>query len=239
LLTNYALAIFSVVSGERDLFHGGHCLLAAGGGLAGPEIIPLRQACRGDATGGQQRNCYAQTRGAGADRPIEPAGFGEHGSAATGGGARSGRYPYRLSNTTKTVGQLTRMDHAILLANALIDTDQRVSLPIPRTSARPATPVASWYRRATGGQRVSARLREAGAAIVSYIPNNAYLVRVSAGGAERLAAHAKTQTVLAYEPYYKLASGLLKLAVEQKPLPSNNDLNLTLSPTRARRRCTL
>src|SRR6266550_3197859 len=34
-------------------------------------------------------------------------------------------FPYRLSNTTKTIGQLSRSDHAILLENALFDTERR------------------------------------------------------------------------------------------------------------------
>src|SRR6266571_4554317 len=36
-------------------------------------------------------------------------------------------FPYRLSNTTKTVGQLSRSDHAILLENALFDTERRAA----------------------------------------------------------------------------------------------------------------
>src|SRR5207249_11456272 len=41
------------------------------------------------------------------------------------------RVANRLSNTTKTVGQLTHSDNAILLQNALIDTGQPASLAIP------------------------------------------------------------------------------------------------------------
>src|SRR5205085_3019916 len=67
--------------------------------------------------------------------------------------------------------------------------------------------------------------------IVSYIPNNAYLVLASAGVARRLAADGQTQTVLPYEPYYKVQPpSLLKLAVEQQSLPENTSLNLLLFP---------
>src|ERR1041385_7623301 len=38
---------------------------------------------------------------------------------------------YRLTNTDKTVDQLARTEHAILLRNALIDTFQGTDLPIP------------------------------------------------------------------------------------------------------------
>src|SRR5207249_1429706 len=40
----------------------------------------------------------------------------------------------------------------------------------------------------------------------------------------------QVQTVLPYEPYYKLKPPLLELAVEQKPLPENTTLNLLLFP---------
>ena len=41
------------------------------------------------------------------------------------------RFPYRLSNTTQSVGELSRNDKAILLENALIDTRRTMRLPIP------------------------------------------------------------------------------------------------------------
>src|SRR5258706_16411102 len=73
-------------------------------------------------------------------------------------------------------------------------------------------------------------LGDAGASIISYIPNNAYLVRVSASGADQIAADPRAQTVLPYEPYYKLEPSLLKLAMEQQPLPADHSLRLTLFP---------
>jgi hypothetical protein len=65
-----------------------------------------------------------------------------------------------------------------------------------------------------------------GASIVAYIPNDAYLVRASAGVASQLRADPQTQTVLPYEPYYKLKPSLLALAVDQTPLPENTMLNV-------------
>src|SRR2546426_1069172 len=74
-------------------------------------------------------------------------------------------------------------------------------------------------------------LTQAGNQNVSYIPNNAYLVLASAGVARRLAADARTQTVLPYEPVYKIQPpSLLKLAVEQQSLAENTPLNLLLFP---------
>src|SRR5437588_9369368 len=42
-----------------------------------------------------------------------------------------GRFPYRLSNTTKTSTELGRSDHSLLLENALLDTAQPIALSIP------------------------------------------------------------------------------------------------------------
>jgi len=63
------------------------------------------------------------------------------------------------------------------------------------------------------------RLTRAGARIVSYIPNNAYLVRATQGAARNLSSSPLTQFVLPFEPYYKLDSRLLPLAVNGELLP--------------------
>ena len=115
------------------------------------------------------------------------------------------RFVNRLSNTTKTVGQLMRSDNAILLQNALIDTAQPTSLGIPehlRAQGDPGSYIVQ-SRRALD-EDFRALLNEAGAQIVSYIPNNAYLVLASAAAAQKLAGNPQTQSVLPYEPYYKL-----------------------------------
>ena len=64
--------------------------------------------------------------------------------------------------------------------------------------------------------------------MVSYIPNDAYLVRVSAGGAAALADSPLTQAVMPYEPYYKIQSSLLGAAVSRTPLPAGAVLDLGL-----------
>jgi hypothetical protein len=55
-------------------------------------------------------------------------------------------------------------------------------------------------------------LKAAGATIVAYVPNNAYLVQATAAVAQELATQADTQSVLPYEPYYKLKASLLGMA---------------------------
>jgi hypothetical protein len=129
------------------------------------------------------------------------------------------------------VEQLLRKEHALLLENALIDTDVPTSLAIPAALRAPANEDQGTYlvqaRGAMDG-RFRALLQNAGAVTVSYIPNNAELVRISASSASQLAANPLVQSVLPYEPYYKLDTTLLKLAVEGTDLPPTIGLNLTV-----------
>jgi subtilisin-like proprotein convertase family protein len=150
-------------------------------------------------------------------------------TAGTHPATRTNRLAFRLTNTRKTIGELTKMPHAILLENALIDTDGKVDLKIPAPLRAKGDPGA-YIVQARGPIDAAFRalLASAGAQIVSYIPNNAYLVRVSAAGAGMLAGSAPVQAVLPFEPYYKLQPSLLGLAVEQQPLPPGTALNVGL-----------
>ncbi len=143
--------------------------------------------------------------------------------------AKTNQFAYRLSNTSKTLAQLVGDRHAILLENALIDTSQPLNLSIPKNLRSPGDPGA-YIVQARGpiDAAFRAMLAAAGAQIVSYIPNDAYLVRAPAGAANGLAGNPLTQAVLPYEPYYKLQPSLLGLAVEQKALPPGTALNLGL-----------
>ena len=141
------------------------------------------------------------------------------------------RLRYRLSNTTRTVGELVRDDRAILLANALIDSSGPVRLPIPDALRAQGDPGA-YVVQASGAidGLFRARLQGVGASFVSYIPNNACLVRVSPANAAQLAALPGIQAVLPFEPYYKLDAQLLALAVENNPLPPDTTLNVVGYP---------
>lgn len=125
------------------------------------------------------------------------------------------RAELRLSNTDQPRAQLTRSDKAILLENALIATDRAVDLPIP-DSLRATGDPGSYLVQARGAPDDGFRslLRNAGAEIVSYIPNNAYLVRASAEVARNLAQNPSLQAVLPFEPYFKISPALLPLAVQ-------------------------
>ena len=143
--------------------------------------------------------------------------------------AKTKQFAYRLTNTPKTIGQLASDRHGILLENALIDTGAGLQLSIPKHLAAAGDPGA-FIVQAKGpiSAPFRAALAGAGAAVVSYIPNNALLVRLSAAAANTLAANPLVQAVLPYEPYYKLQPSLLGKAVNQQPLPAAQVLTLGL-----------
>jgi subtilisin-like proprotein convertase family protein len=136
------------------------------------------------------------------------------------------RFAHRLSNTKESVSQLARRDHAILLENALLDTES--ALPGIPAELQATDDPGTYIVQAKGPLTDSFRnlLQQAGATIISYVPNNAYLVRASGSALQNLAAVA--QAVLPYEPYYKLKPSLLDLALTQKPLPDDSTLNISL-----------
>ena len=130
------------------------------------------------------------------------------------------RLAYRLNNSTQSFAQLLRNEHAVLLRNALIDTalPGRSEIPAPlRAQGDPG----SYIVQARGAITVAFRdgLVRAGAEIISYVPNNAFLVRAPADAARLLSAVPGTSAVLPFEPYYKLDAALLPLAVKQELSP--------------------
>jgi subtilisin-like proprotein convertase family protein len=147
-------------------------------------------------------------------------------NSQTSSNSPSPRFAHRLSNTKQSVTQLARRDKAILLENALFDTES--ALPTIPAQLQAEGDPGTYIVQAKGPVTDSFRsaLQRAGATIVSYIPNNAYLVRASASAVQGLASIA--QVVLPYEPYYKLKPSLLDLAITQKPLPDDSTLNVSL-----------
>ena len=140
-------------------------------------------------------------------------------------------FPYRLTNTKSPIGNLVRNENAVLLRNAFIDTSFDTSLEIPESLlagdnpetyiAQAKGPVSAAFRR-----HISAK----GGRIISYIPNNAYLVRIGVDGARRLKEWSGTQSVLPFQPYYKLEMKLLEMAITDQPLPVDALLNVVLFP---------
>ncbi len=119
---------------------------------------------------------------------------------------------------------------SILLQNALIDTTAGLGgLHIPQNLQAKGDPGA-YIVQAHGptSPAFRAALQAAGAQIVSYIPNNAYLAQISAAGAGRLSANPLVQAVIPYQPYYKLQPSLLALAVADAPAAAGLSLTVGL-----------
>jgi subtilisin-like proprotein convertase family protein len=161
------------------------------------------------------------------------------------------KFAGRLSNTARSLDQLMRDDKAILLENALIDTRTPLNFVFPKNLQSQGDPGA-YIVQANGpiDNAFRAMLKASGATIVSYIPNNAYLVSIPANGASAIASNGFP--VIPHEPYYKISSSmpvtvgqktfssapmkthraagpsLLALAVNQKPLPAGTCLTLGL-----------
>src|ERR1700744_6529877 len=81
------------------------------------------------------------------------------------------RLAFRLTNTRKTLGQLVHDPHAILLQNALIDTEAGYALNIPSRLKSTGNP-GSYIVEARGPIDAAFRavLAGVGAQIISYIP---------------------------------------------------------------------
>jgi subtilisin-like proprotein convertase family protein len=145
---------------------------------------------------------------------------------------QTNNFAWRLSNTSKPLKQLMHDSHAILLENAFIDTDAKLNLPIPNNLRAQGDPGAYIVQaRSAISPAFRSLLASAGATMVSYIPNNAYLVSATEAIANELAANPLVQAVVPYEPYYKVQAPLLALA--DQPLPANVQLNLALFPNNA------
>ncbi|MBI3882319.1 MAG: S8 family serine peptidase, partial [Verrucomicrobia bacterium] len=145
--------------------------------------------------------------------------------------AKTNRYPYQLRNTAQPIAELVRSETAILLQNALIETAARERVQVPG-HLKSAGDDGNYIVQSVGriNEAFRRELRAVGAEIISYIPNNAYLVRVPVGSGVKLAALPGVQSVLPFEPYYKLDQRLVALAVKEQPLPDGARLNVTTFP---------
>ena len=140
------------------------------------------------------------------------------------------RFPYRLRNTKKTVGELSRRDTAILLNNALIDSAIGMPLAIPE-HLRAGADTESYLLQAKGPfEQVfdEDSLRQLGVSKIAYVPHNTWIVRMSPVMAQQLKRFRGTQAVFPFDPYFKLSDSLLEFAVHQADIPGRVTLQVTL-----------
>src|SRR5512133_16435 len=116
--------------------------------------------------------------------------------------SKKGAFPLRLSNTSKDLPTLMRSDRAVLLENAILDTGGALALEVPQELRCPAEPGAYIVQaRWPLDGNFRALLTRLGARIVSYIPNNALLIRASSQVADQVRQQVCVQAVISYEPY--------------------------------------
>lgn len=142
------------------------------------------------------------------------------------------RFPYRLRNTKQSVGDLAARDSSILLNNALIDTSSGVPLGVPE-HLRADAATESYLLQSIGPfDHVfdEASLDHLGIVKVAYIPHNTWIVRMTPDRAQQLKGFRGTQSVLPFDPYFKLSDSLLEFAVMQADIPGSISLQLTLFP---------
>ena len=151
---------------------------------------------------------------------LPPGGFPRH---------EDSQVTNRLRNTAAPLEQLMASDRAILLRNALVDTATGEPLEIP-AALRSTMPAEAWIIQSAGPITPAFRsaITAAGGTIVSYVPNNALLVRASSDIADRLAVAPDTAAMLPLEPYFKLTPRLLDHALRGEPLPEGQQLMLTI-----------
>ena len=140
------------------------------------------------------------------------------------------KFPYRLRNTLRPLEELARLDTAILLNNALIDTESPIPLEVPE-HLRASAETESYLLQSTGqfdqvfDRETLSRLE---VEKVAYIPHNTWIVRMKPATAERLKRFAGTQSVRPFDPYFKLSHSLLGWAVQRRSIPGVLTLRLTL-----------
>ncbi len=141
------------------------------------------------------------------------------------------RFPYRLTNTRKTGDAMFRSETAILLRHAFIDTADGGPPRIP-DHLRAAGDPGSYIVQVKGAidAAFARQVTASGATIVSYMPNNAYLVAAPVEVAQQLARSARVQAVVPFEPYYKFSSDLIGDAVQGVPQPAERELNVVMFP---------
>ncbi len=140
------------------------------------------------------------------------------------------RFPYRLRNTLAAAGELSKRDSAIMLQNALIDSESVVPIVVPE-HLRAAADTRSYLLQSVGPFDAvfdSASLDELNIQKVAYVPHNAWIVRMDPGMAKRLERLPGTAMVRPFDPYFKLNGQLLEFAVQEAQIPGRVPLQLTL-----------
>ena len=139
------------------------------------------------------------------------------------------KFTNRFRNTAAAVDELVRNDRALNLRNALVDTANGVPLQLPAGLEAGEDPGAYVVQsRSVLTESLRRQLRDAGLEIVSYIPNNAYLVRGSRSAMEQAAGSPEVAAVLPFAPAFKLEPELLDQTLAGDSAPERQQLIVTV-----------
>ena len=138
-------------------------------------------------------------------------------------------FPWRARNSDRPLSALRRDPRVLDLRNAVVDTANGRPLPVPQgllAGPEPGFHVVQGTR--APDQAFRKRLEDAGLRIVSYIPNNAFLVQGSDSAIAQVAADPEVAAVPPWQPYFKLEPELLTRAIDGRPLESGERLMISI-----------
>ena len=142
------------------------------------------------------------------------------------------RNPHRLRNSLVELDDLARMESAILLQNASLDTRLPMDFDIPahlRTEAPAQAYIVQFDHRLT--EQDYGDVEKSGNRVISYIPNNALLIESPDSASPIINGGAGIQAVVEWQPYFKFkGSALLESAVNNEPIDPTQLLGVTAIP---------
>jgi subtilisin-like proprotein convertase family protein len=138
-------------------------------------------------------------------------------------------FPWRARNSSRPLSALRRDARVLDLRNALLDTASGNPLPIPHGLVAGAE---SGFHVVQGVREPDRAFREkieaAGLRIVSYVPNNAFLVQGSDAAVESLAQDPDVAAIPAWQPSFKLEPELLARVIDGVPLDPGERLMISI-----------
>lgn len=144
---------------------------------------------------------------------------------------KDSKHPLRLRNSSTSLADLSRRENALLLANALLDLSQPLALAVPeKLQLKGETKSYVVQSRTKVDDRFRQLLKDAGAEVVSYVPNNALLVRMDSQKTGLLNASPMVSAVVAWQPYFKLAEPLLKNVIQESSVDAEAAVRLLVYP---------
>ena len=139
------------------------------------------------------------------------------------------RYPFRLHNSAAKLSELSRREDALLLANAMIDLRQPVGLAVPESlqlkGETESYIIQSRTKLDAGFRKL---LTDSQAEVVSYVPNNALLIRVSSDRVGTLKSSPLVSALIPWIPYFKVSPSLLSVAINTPDLPDEREFRLVV-----------